>query len=110
MKEKITYICGCCEEKTTTELKYTKYPYNVSDCMICCDKPINDKFLNVKNPFSGESYRLKGVEESVYSMIMGAQVVAGKSYMTNPGAQKVVRAGLDWFRDNNAKAYMVLLD
>ena len=31
-------------------------------------------------------------------------------YMKNPKLQQGVRKGLDWFRDNNAKAYMVLLD
>ena len=51
---------------------------------------------------------LTPVEESVYSMIMGAQMMP--KYMTSPGLQKIVRKGLDWFRDNNAKAYMTLLD
>ena len=107
-RSKITYICGCCEEETTTELEYTKYPYDISDCMISCDKLENDKWLTIKNPFSGESYRLKGIEESVYAVIMGSQMFPG--YMKNPKLQQGVRKGLDWFRDNNAKAYMVLLD
>jgi hypothetical protein len=64
--------------------------------------------LNVRNPFSGEVYMLSPVEESVYSMIMGAQMMPG--YMTSPKLQNIVRKGLDWFRDNNAKAYMALLD
>jgi hypothetical protein len=41
-------------------------------------------------------------------MIMGAQLMPG--YMSSPKLQNIVRKGLDWFRDNNAKAYMVLLD
>ena len=41
-------------------------------------------------------------------MIMGSQMMP--MYMTSPGLQKIVRQGLDWFRDNNAKAYMTLLD
>ena len=32
------------------------------------------------------------------------------NYITDPELQKDVRKGLDWFRENNAKAYMVLLD
>ena len=31
-------------------------------------------------------------------------------YMTNSELQRDVRKGLDWFRENNAEAYMVLLD
>jgi hypothetical protein len=64
--------------------------------------------LTIENPFSKETYRLTPVEESVYSMIMGAQFMPG--YMTNSKLQSIVRKGLDWFRDNNAKAYMTLLD
>ena len=107
-KTKIVYICGCCEEETTTELKYTKYPYDVSDCMISCDKSKNDRFLTIQNPFSGECYKLTGVEESVYAIIMGSQMFPG--YQTNHKLQQGVRKGLDWFRNNNAKAYMALLD
>ena len=41
-------------------------------------------------------------------MIMGAQMIPG--YEQNNELIKIVRKGLNWFRDNNAKAYMVLLD
>ena len=67
-----------------------------------------DDWLTVINPFSGESYRLSPVEEAVYSVIMGSQYMP--NYITDPELQKDVRKGLDWFRENNAKAYMVLLD
>lgn len=107
-KSKITYICGCCEEKTTTEKEYTKYPYDVSDCMISCDKEQNEEWLTVKNPFSGECYKLTGVEESVYAVIMGSQMFPG--YHKNSKLIQGVRDGLDWFRENNAEAYMALLD
>jgi len=107
-KSKIKYICGCCEKETTTELEYTKYPYDISDCMISCDKDSNNDFLTIQNPFSGQSYKLTGVEESVYAVIMGSQMMP--NYMENSKLQKGVRKGLDWFRANNAKAYMVLLD
>ena len=68
----------------------------------------------VRNPFSGEEYELNNVELSIYDMIMGAQVVCEMmGGMLNPNTakiQKEMAKGLDWFRRNNAEAYMVLLD
>jgi len=99
----------CCDKTVTTKEKYTEYPYSITDGSIYCDESENDiAMLTVTNPFSGESYRLTGIEESIYSIIMGAQMVPG--YFTNPKAQQLVRKGCDWFRTNNAEAYMKLLD
>jgi len=106
-KKSIEYTCGCCNETRRTKQKYTKYPYEISVGKIFCDK-IGDEMLTVTNPFSGEKYRLTGIEESIYSIIMGAQFMP--HYMTSPTLQKDVRKGLDWFRANNAEAYMKLLD
>jgi|TARA_R100001463_G_scaffold35853_2_gene77770 hypothetical protein len=107
-KDHITYMSSD-GKKVTTKRKYTKFPYDLSDCSILSNEHGQmDKFLEVTNPFSGESYRLSPVEEAVYSVIMGAQYMP--NYMTSPKLQQDVRKGLDWFRDNNAKAYMVLLD
>lgn len=70
----------------------------------------------VKNPFSNQSYELNALELSIYDMIMGAQLLVEMKYngdMLNPKTfpfQKEMRKGLDWFRSNNAEAYMVLLD
>ena len=107
-KDYITYIASSGKE-ITTKRKYTKFPYKLSDTSIVdnTDGSLDD-WLTVINPFSKESYRLSPVEEAVYSVIMGSQMIPG--YITNPELQKDVRKGLDWFRENNAKAYMVLLD
>ena len=64
----------------------------------------------VRNRFSGEEYKLNNVELSMYDFIMGATIVlemAGGYKHTNVDE---LRKGLDWFRKNNPKAYMVLLD
>jgi hypothetical protein len=103
-KDNITYEDNT-GNKVTTDRKYTKFPYDLNQVAFL-EK--GHDMLNVRNPFSGEVYMLSPVEESVYSMIMGAQMMPG--YMTSPKLQNIVRKGLDWFRDNNAKAYMALLD
>ena len=66
----------------------------------------------VRNRFSGEEYKLNAMELSMYDLTMGASIL---SEMTGPWAGdpeviKDLRRGLDWFRKNNPKAYMVLLD
>ena len=63
----------------------------------------------VRNRFSGEEYELNNIELSMYDLVMGCSI------MTEMGQynDKIVtdlRKGLDWFRMNNAEAYMVLLD
>ena len=61
----------------------------------------------VRNPFSGEECELNNVELSMYDFVMGSTI------MCEMGMTEVVpnlRKGLDWFRMNNAEAYMVLLD
>lgn len=68
----------------------------------------------VKNPFSGESYELTGPELSMYDFIMGCQLMmemrGGPFSKATFEIQKDMAKGLDWFRKNNAKAYMILLD
>ena len=103
-KDNITYEDNA-GNKVTTDRKYTEFPYDLNQVAFL---ERGHDMLNVRNPFSGEVYMLSPVEESVYSMIMGAQMMPG--YMTSPKLQNIVRQGLDWFRDNNAKAYMALLD
>ena len=63
----------------------------------------------VRNRFSGEEYEFNNVELSMYDFVMGAVI------MTEMGRRDTkliteLRKGLDWFRMNNAEAYMVLLD
>ena len=64
----------------------------------------------VQNRFSGEEYELNNIELSMYDFVIGSTIV-----LEMPGGYKhtdvsLLRKGLDWFRMNNAEAYMVLLD
>jgi len=103
-KHNIKYVDNNGNEIITKE-KYTKFPYDLSTVTFLEE---GSEMLTIENPFSKETYRLTPVEESVYSIIMGAQFMPG--YMTSSKLQTDVRKGLDWFRANNAKAYMALLD
>ena len=53
------------------------------------------------NPFTGQKVELNNVELSLYDLIKGAEAL---------GQWKIVEDIVDWFKRNNAKAYMVLLD
>ena len=70
-----------------------------------------DKGDTVKNPFSGEEYKLNNVELSMYDFIIGSQMVFEMAPQTVT-EQKVkdFQKGLSWFRTHNTEAYMVLLD
>ena len=72
---------------------------------------IYDTGEEVTNPFSGECYTLTGPELSMYDFIMGSQMVFEMSpkTVTNQQITDFHRA-ITWFRKNNSKAYMVLLD
>ena len=63
----------------------------------------------VKNRFSGEEYELNNIELSMYDFVMGCSIM---TEMGNRDTKLIteLRKGLDWFRKNNSKAYMVLLD
>ena len=68
-----------------------------------------------KNRFSGESYMLTKEEakrhDAIFLNELGATIEDKESGID--GTSKLwdkVRADLDWFRKNNAKAYMILLD
>ena len=64
----------------------------------------------VRNRFSGEEYKLNAMELSMYDFVMGASVMAEMGMFNTPHHIQQLRKGLDWFRRNNAEAYMVLLD
>ena len=64
----------------------------------------------VRNRFSGEEYELNNVELSMYDFVMGATITCEMGIFNTPHHIKELRKGLDWFRKNNPKAYMVLLD
>ena len=64
----------------------------------------------VRNRFSGESIELTAEELSIYDFVMGATMMLESSSNGSPRLVTELRKGLDWFRKNNAEAYMVLLD
>ena len=65
----------------------------------------------VTNPYSGEEIELTAIELSMYDFCMGATFMYEMmGFNADPQIVKDLRKGLDWFRKNNPKAYMVLLD
>ena len=71
----------------------------------------------VRNPFSGETYELNALELSIYDFIIGATMFLEDAFENkvdpNDRTEKITKdlyKGLDWFKSNNAEAYMVLLD
>ena len=66
----------------------------------------------VKNPFSGEEYKLNKIELSMYDFVKGAEIALELGIIKD-GVPKVIKEmhdGLYWFRKNNPEAYMILLD
>ena len=63
----------------------------------------------VQNRFGGAEIELNAMELSMYDFVMGCSIM---TEMGNHDTKLIteLRKGLDWFRMNNAKAYMVLLD
>ena len=64
----------------------------------------------VRNRFSGEEYKLNNVELSMYDFIIGSTIVLEMAGGYKHTDVDELRKGLDWFRQNNAEAYIVLLD
>ena len=63
----------------------------------------------VQNRFSKEKYELNAVELSMYDFIVGTQLC----FEMGMRSEKMIsdfQKGLKWFRQNNAEAYMILLD
>tara|TARA_R110001592_G_scaffold238427_1_gene498064 strand:- start:157 stop:408 length:252 start_codon:yes stop_codon:yes gene_type:complete len=63
----------------------------------------------VTNRFGGDSCQLTAEELSMYDFIIGASTLMEMG-MYAPKNIDDMRKGLDWFRKNNAEAYMILLD
>lgn len=81
------------------------------------DGVVYDKGTTVTNPFSGEEYELNALELSIYDFVVGANRVLEEAYdkqeEPNDRMRKIyndLHLGLDWFKEHNAEAYMVLLD
>ena len=69
------------------------------------DGKVYGRGATVQNPFTGEPCELNALELSIYDFILGAQM-----FEEMLGASDEFRKALDWFRVNNPKAYMILLD
>ena len=71
-----------------------------------------EKGAVVQNRFGGDSIELNNIELSMYDFVMGASILVEMTgpWEGDPKTIKELRKGLDWFRKNNPKAYMVLLD
>ena len=63
----------------------------------------------VTNRFGGDSCYLTAEELSMYDFIIGASDLMEMGFYA-PKTINDMRKGLDWFRKNNAEAYMKLLD
>ena len=63
----------------------------------------------VTNRFGGDSCHLTAEELSMYDFIIGASNMMEMGFYA-PKNIDDMRKGLDWFRKNNAEAYMKLLD
>jgi len=64
----------------------------------------------VRNPFSGDTYELNSIELSIYDFIMGCNQMWGMGLKPTKQTVNDFDLALTWFRINNPKAYMVLLD
>ena len=71
----------------------------------------------VRNPFSGESCKLNALELSIYDFVVGTNIFLEQAFENkvepSDRIEKITKnlyKGLDWFKVNNAKAYMILLD
>ena len=78
---------------------------------------IYQKGTTVRNPFSGEEYKLNALELSIYDFVIGANMFLEQAFENkvepNDKIEKITKdlyKGLNWFQKNNIKAYMVLLD
>ena len=64
----------------------------------------------VRNRFGGGEIELNNVELSMYDFVIGSSIVMEMSGGYKHTNVNELRKGLDWFRNNNPEAYMVLLD
>ena len=90
--------------------KQTKNFIPISDEQIAMIEKTEER----KNRFSGESYMLTKEEAIKHDRIFINELSATlEDKELGYGGSKLwkkVRADIDWFRKNNAEAYMVLLD
>lgn len=72
------------------------------------DGEVYDEGSIVTNPYSGESIELNNLELSMYDFIKGSEFVL--SSVPSDNLSDLFYKGLDWFKENNIKAYITLLD
>ena len=70
---------------------------------------VYEKGAKVQNRFGGESCELNALELSIYDYVIGASDMVELG-MHHDKLITDLRKGLDWFKQYNARAYMVLLD
>ncbi len=71
---------------------------------------VYEKGAEVTNRFGGDSCYLNNIELSIYDYIIGASDMIELGIFNTPKHVQDLRKGLDWFKQYNAKAYMILLD
>ena len=65
----------------------------------------------VRNPFSGETALLTADELSMYDLVKGAEMVIAMGVaLDNDECIEIIKEGVKWFKENNPKAYKILLD
>ena len=77
------------------------------------DAVVGDKPEMVSNPYTGQSCELTPDAVATYDVLKGAEQVASMGIMSDEKTKEMwntVRTGLDWFRANYPKEYMILLD
>ena len=81
------------------------------------DGVVYQEGTTVRNPFSGEEYKLNGLELSIYDFIIGANMFLEQAFENkvepNDKTEKITKdlyKGLDWFKKHNVEAYWILLD
>jgi len=62
----------------------------------------------VRNKSSGEEYELNAKELSMYDFLKGIQLLQEMETKISPEILNDTKKGLDWFRKNNAEAYIIL--
>ena len=81
---------------------------------------IYEKGAEVTNRFGGDSCYLNNIELSIYDFAIGASMylehipnsvkLSGRMQQKNKDLMQDLIKALDWFKYNNAEAYMKLLD
>lgn len=91
-------------------MEETKFNLNKQKLPKWFDGTVYSEGGEVRNPFSGETYKLNAKELSMYDFIMGCNHIWGMGLKPTKETVKNFDSALRWFQKNNIKAYMALLD